>query len=456
MVLRFLLIALTSVWMPIAQAKFSDFQSALPKLPQKSGISLKVLQQMDDDLLRPSAMYPNFDGFPLPSLMEIYAYRQNCKGTLDDLPPAIRYFEKALCNGKMPPLTWFVSHPVHPLGGSYAWHYIQQHPAARPILEQYQHIRERPEMFGGLGGMSDDNLNALSSGDVWLWHGHDLCHMNGVSWQCYDATLWQPLADSADVKLSQLNKASVCDQVVGQVCVQNLQKPPWLLRGLSVVLAMLLLGTLSYVLWVRRYLQRERQFVLQMLTHELRTPIAGLGNVVEIFRQEFDYLPSPARQGFGRLADGVQRLRQLAEASRYYISSKGYLEEREPVALGDWLSAICERHEIVFCLERDITLVLPVYWLGLCLENLLNNARKHGLPPVRLFAVWENGSLRLTVVDAGLLPAFPLFSRKKNSDSMGIGLSIVYRIMKRLGGSLRRRRKPTTFQLELKCDDLAN
>ena len=56
-----------------------------------------------------------------------------------------------------------------------------------------------------------------------------------------------------------------------------------------------------------------------MLTHELRTPIAQLSNVVEHFRRDFDRLPEGAQLNFVALADTLQRMRQMADTSKHYL-----------------------------------------------------------------------------------------------------------------------------------------
>ena len=67
------------------------------------------------------------------------------------------------------------------------------------------------------------------------------------------------------------------------------------------------------------------------------------------------------------------------------------------------------------------------------IRNLLENARKHGLPPVRVF-LREN---QLRVCDAG--PGVPEGEREKLFEPFyrGLGLSIVRQIARRHGGEAR-------------------
>lgn len=197
-----------------------------------------------------------------------------------------------------------------------------------------------------------------------------------------------------------------------------------------------------------------------MLTHELRTPISQLGNVVEHFRRDFDGLPPDAQAGFGALADSVQRMRQMADASQHYLSGDGrrdVLEAPTTVGLSEWLAHIVEPYDgLTFCLEHDQPVALPLYWASLCVNNLLDNAYRHGLAPVRLSVRCHKGHVIIQVADAGarVAKSLPQLRRTLSPQAgMGLGLSIVQRVAQRLNGRLTLSGPPTTFTLELPCDD---
>jgi signal transduction histidine kinase len=87
---------------------------------------------------------------------------------------------------------------------------------------------------------------------------------------------------------------------------------------------------------------------------------------------------------------------------------------------------------------------MPLYWTSLCLNNLLDNAFRHGRAPVRLHVGWRKGKLTLRVSDAGQFTA-----GRSRQAGMGLGLTIVERVMRRLNGRLMRGGPTTTFTLEL-------
>lgn len=433
------------------------FTTLLASAPAAAEIALGELQQLDESLIRPASLYPAFNNIRLPALAALYRFRRQCSGALDGVPPAVRQFEQVQCDRTTLPDAWFAAHPVHPLGGSYAWHYLARHPESAPALQRFLHVRERPDALAGLGRLSDDNLDAIVGGQHWLLQKQTLWWQHQQVWRRYAPAVWQPLARRAGLELMPAGQR--CDLPLGSICANPVSALdhwwPWLLTSAALVVVL----ALSYAWWQRRGIRHRQKFILQMLTHELRTPIANLGNIVESFRHDFDALPDSAQTGFGRLADGVQRMRQLADASRHYLSGAGagdVLEVPTAVLLSEWLQAVSERRDdLRFCLEQDVRIMLPLYWTSLCLDNLLDNARRYGKAPIRLSAVWRQGWLRLTVSDAGMLACYSLpqmHGAGSSGSGMGLGLAIVRRVMRRLKGKVRLSGPPTTFTLELPCE----
>ena len=423
-------------------------EAALAEARPAQSLAVARVQALDEALIDPASLQPAWARHDLRALRQLAAYERDCAGDLSAVSAPWRDFERARCGLRALPAGWFRLYPVHPLGGSSAWHWRQRQPL--PELARWLHVRERGDELGQLGALSDDNLDALLAGERWLWQDGALWRQDGTAWRRYEAAVWRPLARAAGLDVAAAS-SGVCAEKLGGLCLNPAaQASPWRV-ALPGAALLLLLGGLA-LWWQRRRLQRERRFALQMLTHELRTPIAGLAGVVEGLRRDFDRLPESAQDRFGDLAGGVSRLRQLAEASRHYLSAERLDLRRQPLRLSTWLADVAERHQAVFCLSGDAVLSLPGYWLTVCLDNLLANARRHGRPPLRLYAEWDGRRLRLDVVDGGDLADYRLrrlLRRGGGDQGMGLGLAIVRRVLARMGGRLRLSGPPTTFSLQL-------
>lgn len=433
---------------PLIQS-VSQFSTSLQEAPVASHVTLSSLQQIEPSLLRPASLYPQLADTPLPALAALYRYHQHCAGSLDGVPEVFVQFEQALCKNSPLPTSWFAAHPISLLGGSNAWYYLQRHPDATTTLDSFLHVRERPQALGGIGQLSDDNLDALFNGQDWLLQDGNLWHQHQHQWLRYAPQIWQPLAQKAGVTLAPVG--AQCDFPLGTLCVNPLNSYAHWWRSLLGITALLAALTLGWTAWQRRRMQQRQRFIVQMLTHELRTPIAQLGNVVEHFRRDFDDLPPQAQFGFGALADSVQRMRQMADASQHYLigdGSRDALEMPSTVWLSEWLEHIVQSYpDLTFCIETELQVEMPLYWTSLCLNNLLDNAFRHGRAPVRLHVGWRKGKLTLRVSDAGQFTA-----GRSRQAGMGLGLTIVERVMRRLNGRLMRGGPMTTFTLELPCD----
>ena len=179
-----------------------------------------------------------------------------------------------------------------------------------------------------------------------------------------------------------------------------------------------------------------------------------MGLTVELFREQFDQLSPNTQDTVWRLMSDHQRLTQLTENSKVYLSAR----RSEPLlkqtaSLDDWLSHIAEKHGLSYQLNDDRELALPFYWLTICLDNLINNARQHGKGPISLKAEVAE-TLRIEVRDGGEFPSsltrwLRRFQPQSDTNNMGIGLSIVAHLMSMMGGRLRLLRHPTRCILEL-------
>ncbi|MEL6341233.1 MAG: HAMP domain-containing sensor histidine kinase [Myxococcota bacterium] len=207
----------------------------------------------------------------------------------------------------------------------------------------------------------------------------------------------------------------------------------------------------------RRQGERERLLMLQTLSHELRTPATSLALSVEPIRSSFDSLPDALQPAFLRICDNVQRLQRMVEASSHYL--RGEAGCISPVTVPDvaaLLDDLATGHQVSFCIALEaMPARIDSYWLGICVRNLIQNARQHGASPVEFEAHADRDTLVITITDGGVGLSMPfarakaLFSHRDESPGLGLGLSITARIARAMGGSLSHAPSPTRFILRL-------
>jgi two-component system OmpR family sensor kinase len=194
-------------------------------------------------------------------------------------------------------------------------------------------------------------------------------------------------------------------------------------------------------------LERERSFVSDA-SHELRTPLALLKTELELALRR-PRSEQELEQALRSAAGETDRLVRLAEDLLVLArSDQGRLAlRREPVAAADLLGNVAERFggQVEVLVPDGLELVGDGARLEQALDNLVDNALRHGDGPVRLSAVARNGAVELHVLDEGpgfppeFLPhAFERFSRPdeaRSGEGAGLGLALAQAIAVAHGGS---------------------
>lgn len=185
---------------------------------------------------------------------------------------------------------------------------------------------------------------------------------------------------------------------------------------------------------VRGFLDRERTFA-RHAAHELRTPVASLRSQLEAV--ERGLFPWP--EALPRLKRQVDRLESLLEGLRLLVRGE---QAEERVALREILQELAPAWPgVAFHLEVPGTVRGSREVLARVVGNLLENAHRHGRPPVAV-RLWEEGRwVRLSVRDHG--PGVPEealahlgvpFFRGPGSPGLGLGLALVRRAVEGAGG----------------------
>ncbi len=200
---------------------------------------------------------------------------------------------------------------------------------------------------------------------------------------------------------------------------------------------------------------------VQSLTHELKSPIAGIRGAAELLQEPMPdeqrnrFLNNIIEQG-SRMQSLIERLLELAA-----IEYRNTLEQARNIQAVEWISRVCSgledyalQHQTQLTTECPEELYVhgDLELLTDALSNLVKNAiefsPQDGKVVIRAGQT-ENGIV-IEVLDAG--PGIPAFAEEKltqrffclpkpdGSKGSGLGLSFVDEIMKLHGGSLGYRR----------------
>ncbi|MDH5925783.1 sensor histidine kinase [Vibrio lentus] len=451
-----------TLWLPTlanAQSLQDKWQTLYQLSWQSSPISVsqKELTQYPKALLQESSRYPDFNKFSWEDIAALASIQDHCQA-IESSNPSLNdaiEFELAVCQQQPLDSIWFAAHSKrHPAGGSFADRYVARYPENSEQIHPFLSISNPLHpLFSKLENLTAQGREALLNG-YRGWQQGDVLWLSGEQgWKAISSEVWKPIAEQQEVTLS----GESCSFHYSNLCLSESSNDNLIMKTLIFTLLLTLLSGLGRVLYLRTKQRKERQFVLQLLTHELRTPITSLGLTVEMFRNRYDDFPDETQGAVWRLISDYQRLSQLTENSKVYLSS----DQSEPLlkqsaSLEEWLDHVCEKHNIAYqCEAGEVELNLPYYWLTICLDNLIKNAKQHGQGKV-LVKVSLADKLRIEVQDEGHFPSLiqRLISRttpcgNHKQDNMGIGLTIVEHLMKQANGRLIILRNPTRCILEI-------
>jgi signal transduction histidine kinase len=210
--------------------------------------------------------------------------------------------------------------------------------------------------------------------------------------------------------------------------------------------------------------RRERTFVADA-SHELRTPLASLRAELEL-AQRAGRSAAELRAAVASAAEETERLVGLAEDLLVIARADagGLAIERAPVDLAALVEQVAARASGAVIADAPQSLVVHVSALrvGQALGNLVENALRHGAPPVTVSARAAGDHVRLEVCDHGegipgdfVTRAFDRFTRAdaaREGAGAGLGLAIVAAIAAAHHGSAGLQARPgggTTAWLEL-------
>lgn len=448
--------------------KLDAFSLALYNKPPLATYEQQVIEnEYPQQLIVNQSLLPQTANYPLADLKRLYLGAQNCQGPWP-VHPSLTHplvFTRAMCFNRPLPDIWFSrSNLIHPGGGSYAARFVEKYENKREQLYHYFHIKERKlddkdTLLGRLQRMSSSGINALVNGAIFLISGDELWLRQANNYHIYPQEMWQPIAKKLGLSAFPINENRFCLSQIGNVCWELLQERSYRLHfiiALTVIFILSIAGWQLHRQAVKRRLMHDRVLVLQILTHELRTPIASISMTVEGFRRKFDSLPESLYDEFRRLCEDSMRLKQLAEVSKDYLLSNQQQLVREYLpSFETWFSYVCEERGVSWSLKNDAPVAINIYWLTTSLDNLISNAKKYGCAPVQVDAQIKQNVLFITVQDQGKLTKTDWKKIRKpfvSEKGLGLGLTIVEAMIEKMGGKLTLKGPPTTFTLEIPCD----
>ena len=195
----------------------------------------------------------------------------------------------------------------------------------------------------------------------------------------------------------------------------------------------------------------QQTHLLSVTAHELRNPTAVIDGSAAALRATWDDLSVAQRNDLlAGIRSAAHRLRRLgsdlATASR--LQRETLQVRPDEVSLTETLqSAAARTHaampdvEIAVEVPLEVTLHADPGRLAQALDNLLDNAVRHGAPPISLLGAADDDEVHIRITDAGpgvataLVPRlFERFSIAGRAGGTGLGLYLVREIARGHGG----------------------
>ncbi|MEZ0347537.1 MAG: HAMP domain-containing sensor histidine kinase [Thermus sp.] len=189
---------------------------------------------------------------------------------------------------------------------------------------------------------------------------------------------------------------------------------------------------------VRGALERERLFT-RHASHELRSPLTVVRSQVEALERGL----VPLERALPRLAQAVNRMEGVLEGLLALARTEA--ADLAPLELGAYLRQYLKGWTGVGAEVQGPAWVLAHPGLvERILDNLLENALRHGAPPVEVRLLPSGEEVRLEVRDhgPGVAPEHlqrltePFFRGQGSQPGLGLGLALAEQAARRLGGSL--------------------
>lgn len=388
---------------------------------------------------------------------------------------------------------WQQAPMIHPLGGTWTYWLYQNKYGDKDWLEkerkylhflEYEHLdkSKTSHLEKALADFTpfelqlfiDGNGFILSSNYVVItsYAGSEMSPLHVFARAEWDQYLAEKkvISSNQDSALCSSKKRNYCWGI--QIDKRFDFDPQYFLLGMLVLvgsLATLLIFTIWKSTRDDEAFNEKQQLVMQTLAHELRHPVTGFRLSMESIRPHYDNLPEEVMSDFLRLASISERMTRLVKFSQQYLQllsrDRQFEFQKDNISsFQDFLEVVLENYAGKFELRSpayDTGCTIDGYWVSTCITNLVVNALTHGKPPVVVQWQRNNKDLLITVEDHGEGPSASLSElvnpqvKKSTSGGMGLGVSLIYRLVSLMNGKFTLQKNPTRFTIALKgvCHD---
>jgi signal transduction histidine kinase len=180
--------------------------------------------------------------------------------------------------------------------------------------------------------------------------------------------------------------------------------------------------------------------LLANASHELRTPLARIRMGVELLKSGADTTRS--RELERDIAELDALIEEILLASR--LDAAPQVDATETVDLLALAAEECARYETATLDGAAVTLMGDARLLRRLIRNLLENARRHGAPPIEVTVRAREHIAEISVCDHGpgvpdaqrerVFEPFYRYATSSESSGAGLGLALVRQIARRHGG----------------------
>ena len=199
---------------------------------------------------------------------------------------------------------------------------------------------------------------------------------------------------------------------------------------------------------IGKFIAREKRFTADV-SHELRTPLTVVSHSLELLQSTTQTTPMQ-KPFLGRIERGLLRMKTLVETFLALGRKPKEEHQREECSLESLITEAIHFHELEFpqnpvCIEEkyppSLVLLGERTLLSILIRNLINNAALHA----------PGSLLTIRLSDDQLIFENPPFADPsfKSTQSTGLGLSIVERVVDHLGYQIKRNREKDFFRVRI-------